>query len=262
MTPPSTDSKYIKGVVTMRRELSAELWLVRMRPESKVTFNPGQYATLGLPAPEGQKMVERPYSIVSSPYDEELEFYFELVHHGKLTPSLHQVPVGGEVHIRRACKGAFLFDHKSGHANHFMVATVTGAAPYISMLRKILHDERDGKPAKPGRMLMIHAGSVSEELGYIDELTAVAREYRWFEYIPTISRHWLDPNWPGERGRAEDVARKYIDAAGFAGANTTAYLCGNPQMTENMKGLLKRAGFEKESVKEELYWPAEKSATP
>jgi ferredoxin-NADP reductase len=36
-------------------------------------------------------------------------------------------------------------------------------------------------------------------------------------------------------------------------------MCGNPQMTENMKGLLKRAGFPKESLKEELYWPAEKS---
>lgn len=260
MTPLSTDTKYIKGVVTRRRELSAELWLVRLRPESKVNFNPGQYATLGLPAMEGHKMVERPYSIASCPYDEELEFYFELVRHGKLTPSLHQVPVGGEVLIRRATKGAFLFDAKSGHPNHFMVATVTGAAPYISMLRKILHDEREGRPAAPGRMLLLHAGSVSEELGYVDELSSAAREFSWFEYVPTISRHWLDPAWKGERGRAEDVARKYLDAAGFTGANTTAYMCGNPQMTENMKGLLKRAGFEKESVKEELYWPAEKTA--
>ena len=109
-------------------------------------------------------------------------------------------------------------------------------------------------------MLVLHAGSVSEELGYINELSAAAREFPWFEYIPTISRHWLDPHWTGERGRAEDVARKYLDAAAFTGADTTAYLCGNPQMTENMKGVLKRAGFEKESVKEELYWPAEKSA--
>ena len=260
MTPPSTDSKYIKGIVTLRRELSSELWVVRLRPETKVPFNPGQYATLGLPAPEGEKMVERPYSIASSPYDDELEFYFELVRHGKLTPSLHRVPVGGEVLIRRACKGAFLFDTKSGHANHFMVATVTGAAPYIAMLRKILHDEREGRQAAPGRMMMLHAGSVSEELGYVEELAALARELHWFEYIPTISRPWLDPAWKGERGRAEDIARKYLDAEGFTGATTTAYLCGNPQMTENMKGLLKRAGFEKESVKEELYWPAEKTA--
>jgi ferredoxin/flavodoxin---NADP+ reductase len=259
MTPPSTDSKYVKGIVTSRRELGPELWVIRLRPESKVTFNCGQYATLGLPAGENLKMLERPYSIASSPYEDELEFYLELVPHGKLTPHLHQVPVDGEIWIRRSTKGAFLFDIKSGHSNHFMVATVTGAAPYISMLRRLICDVREGKPA-PGKMLVLHAGSVSEELGYIPEFSAAARELLWFEYVPTISRCWLDPHWTGERGRAEDIARKYLDAAGFTAADTTAYLCGNPQMTENMKGLLKRAGFEKESIKEELYWPAEKGA--
>ncbi len=74
MTPPSPESKYVKGIVTSRRELSAELWVIRLRPESKVTFNPGQYATLGLPAGENQKMIERPYSIASSPYDESSSF--------------------------------------------------------------------------------------------------------------------------------------------------------------------------------------------
>jgi ferredoxin--NADP+ reductase len=258
MTPPSIqDPKFVKGIVTSRRELSAELWVVRLHPESKVTFSPGQYATLGVPV--GPKLIERPYSIASSPYDDDLEFYLELVPHGKLTPHLHLVPVGGEIFIRRSTKGAFVFDSRSGHPHHFMVGTVTGAAPYIAMLRKFLTDLREGI-APPKRMLVLHAGSVSEELGYIDELTRAAREHSWFEYIPTISRYWLDPHWTGERGRAEDVARKYLDAAGFTGADTTAYLCGNPQMTENMKGLLKRVGFEKESVKEELYWPAEKTA--
>jgi ferredoxin-NADP reductase len=73
MTPPSTlDPKYVRGTVTSRRELSAELWVIRLRPESKVTFNPGQYATLGVPV--AGKTIERPYSIASSPYEDELEF--------------------------------------------------------------------------------------------------------------------------------------------------------------------------------------------
>ena len=76
------------------------------------------------------------------------------------------------------------------------------------MLRQFITDVREGKAA-PRRMLVLHAGSVSEELGYIDELSRAAREYDWFEYVPTIYRHWLDPEWTGERGRAEDVARKY-----------------------------------------------------
>jgi ferredoxin--NADP+ reductase len=258
MTPPSIEQKYVMGTVTFRRELSEELWVARIRPESKVTFQPGQYATLGVPV--GEKIIERPYSIASSPFDDELEFYLELVPHGKLTPHLHAVPVGGAVHIRRSTKGAFIFDVKSGHPNHFMVATVTGAAPYIAMLRGFLHQLKNGEGTLPKSMFVLHAGSVASELGYIDELTAIAREHSWFKYVPTISRPWLDAEWKGEVGRAEDVVRKYLDAAGFTAADTTAYMCGNPQMTENVKGLLKRANFPKESLKEELYWPAEKTA--
>ena len=259
MTPPSTDSKYVKGVVTARREISHDLWIARLRPETKVTFQSGQYATLGVVV--GEKIVERPYSIASSPFEDELEFFFELVHHGKLTPHLHSVPEGGEVFIRRSTKGAFLFDAKSGHPNHFMVGTVTGAAPYISMVRGFAHQMKQGGFEMPlKRLFMIHAASVSDELGYTEELVAFAKEHPWFTFVPTISRPWLNPEWKGELGRAEDIARKYLDGAGFTAADTTAYMCGNPQMTENMKALLKRAGFPKESLKEELYWPAEKGA--
>jgi ferredoxin--NADP+ reductase len=61
-------------------------------------------------------------------------------------------------------------------------------------------------------------------------------------------------------GRVEDLTRKYLDAFGFTRADTTAYVCGNPAMIENVKGVLKRAGFPKESVKEEVYWVAAKAA--
>ncbi|MBI3667990.1 MAG: ferredoxin--NADP reductase, partial [Acidobacteria bacterium] len=81
----------------------------------------------------------------------------------------------------------------------------------------------------------------------------------WLQYIPTISRSWLNPDWKGELGRCEDVARKHLDAMGFTAADTTVYACGNPDMIQNVKGVLRRTGFPKEAVKEEVYWVAEKS---
>ena len=83
-------------------------------------------------------MVERPYSVASSPDEPELEFFLELVPGGELTPQLYQVPVGGEVYLRRMAKGRFLYDSKGNHPNHFMVATVTGVAPYVSMVREFV----------------------------------------------------------------------------------------------------------------------------
>jgi ferredoxin--NADP+ reductase len=249
-----SDPRYASGIVTWRRAVSSELWIVRVRPEERISFSPGQYVTVGLPRSE--KMVERPYSVASSPREQELEFFVELVPEGALTPRLYEVPVGGRVYLRRAAKGRFLYDNASGRRHQFMVATVTGVAPYVSMLRDLAARASEGQ-RRPHQIVLLQAASVSSELGYREELETYAWTYEWFEYVPTISRAWLDPAWSGERGRAEDVTRKYLDGFGFTAEHATAYLCGNPHMIENVKGVLRRAGFPKESIREEVYWVAD-----
>lgn len=251
--PSMYESKHMRGVVTSRRDLTAELWIVRVRPERRIAFVPGQYLTVGLPW-EG-KLVERPYTVASSPHEAELEFFLELVAGGKLSPHLYDVPRGGDVWIRPAAKGRFTFDDRSGNVNHFMVATVTGAAPFVSMVRDLAAPGEVRGPVRH-RIAMLHAASRSAEFGYLDELRAQARLHRWFAYIPTVSRIWADPAWDGERGRAEDIVRKHLDAAGFGPSGTTAYACGNPYMIRNVAGILERAGFPKSAIREEVYYPA------
>jgi hypothetical protein len=41
---------------------------------------------------------------------------------------------------------------------------------------------------------------------------------------------------------------------GLTSTDSVAYLCGHPDMIETGKGILKRIGFTKEVVKEEIYW--------
>ncbi|HOK47125.1 MAG TPA: FAD-binding oxidoreductase [Bryobacteraceae bacterium] len=247
-----TDSKHIAAVITSRRDVTPELWIVRVRPEEPIQFVPGQYVTIGLPG-EG-RLIERPYSVVSSPREPELEFFVELVPGGHLTPHLYNVPVGASgLTIRRAAKGRFLFDDRSGRTCHFMVATVTGVAPFVSMMREFAARVEEGEPW-PHRIALVHGASVSRELAYCEELSEYDRRFEWFRYIPTISRTWLDPGWRGELGRAEDIVRKHLDALGFTPSGTTAYACGNPNMIENVKGVFQRAGYPKESFKQEVYW--------
>jgi ferredoxin--NADP+ reductase len=247
--------KHVGAVVTSRRDISTDLWIVRIQPEEKISFVPGQYVTVGLPGEA--RLIERPYSVASSPRDEQLEFFLELVPGGHLTSHLYDVPPSGQVYVRREAKGRFLFDDKSGHPDHFMVATVTGAAPFVSMLREFAARHDEGQVV-PHRIAMLHAASISRELGYCEELSGYAGRYPWFTYIPTISRGWIDTAWSGELGRAEDVLRKHMDTLGFNSAETTVYACGNPNMIENVKAVLERAGFPKEFVKQEVYWVAEK----
>ena len=98
-------------------------------------FAPGQYATLGIERPE--KRSERPYSIVSSPYEDEIEFFFELVPQGELTPHIYKLQIGDEMLMRKVPKGRFTLDTKGGRTNHLLVSTVTGVAPFVSYIRSL-----------------------------------------------------------------------------------------------------------------------------
>ncbi len=69
-----------------------------------------------------------------------------------------------------------------------------------------------------------------------------------------------DEGWKGEVGRVDELIRKYADQWGCTAANSTGYLCGHPDMIEHGKGILKRAGFKKEHLKEEVYWIPAKTA--
>ena len=131
----SIDDKFYHPRITKRQDFASDLWMIRIQPEGEFKFAPGQYATLGVQGP--QKRSERAYSIVSSPYESEIEFFFELVPHGELTPNLYPLQVGDELLMRKAAKGLFTLDTKSGRTNHLLVCTVTGVAPFVSYVRTL-----------------------------------------------------------------------------------------------------------------------------
>src|SRR6266436_4662348 len=123
--------KHYVAKVIERKDLSEDLWLVRVDPGGPFSFKAGQYATLGVD--HGEKRIERAYSIVSSPYEEgALEFFVELVPQGELTPHLYKLHKGDKLLCRKIAKGRFTLDLKSGRTNHFLLATVTGLAPFVS----------------------------------------------------------------------------------------------------------------------------------
>ncbi len=255
MAVPS--EKHQQAKITERKDYASDLWSIRIRPAERLAFKPGQYATLGVL--EGGDVVERAYSICSSPLEDEIEFFFELVPQGELTPRLYRLRAGDTVMIRRQAKGLFLLDGKSGHTQHFLVSTVTGVAPFLSMVRTLVREPRNGYPPNL-RVVVLQAASRSWEFAYREELEALSRQFPWLTYIPTVSRPWEDAGWKGEVGRIEDVLRKYLDTLGLDPATTTAYLCGHPQMIENSKGILQRRGFAKEFIREEVYWVPKRDA--
>lgn len=247
--------KYLDAKIVDRKEIAPDLFLLHVEGAQQLAYLAGQYATLGVEI-EGRR-IERPYSICSSPYESKLEFFVERVPQGALTPLLYAMDQGTSLLLRRFAKGRFTLDLRSGRKNHLLLATVTGVAPYVSYVRTIYEDWKKGGGVMPGehRLFCIQGASRGWEFGYRDELERVASEVPWLKYVPTVSRPWEDEAWNGEKGRVDDVIRKYVDVWNLKPEETTAYLCGHPSMVENGRGILLRAGWKKDALQDEVYFP-------
>src|SRR6266403_3583483 len=190
--------KHYEATILERRELSEDLWLVKVDPGGPFKFLAGQYATLGVEH-EGRRM-DGAYYIGSAPYEEGVEFFMELVPQGELTPKLYNLQKGDTMLCRKIAKGRFTLDLRSGRTNHLLLATVTGIAPFVSYVRTLYKDWKSRDSAMPGehKFFCLQGGSRSWEFGYREELERVASEVPWFKYVATISRPWEDASWRGE----------------------------------------------------------------
>ncbi len=251
--PNLPDDRFFRARITERVDFAPDLWMFRVRTGGDFNFVPGQFASLGLEI-DG-KRIERPYSIASAPSENEVEFFLELVPHGALTPHLYKLQVGDELLMRKVPKGKFSLDTSNGRRNHLLISTVTGVAPFISYVRTLAKEWKEGRFDGSHKLYLLNGASRPWEFGYKEELAQLESELPWFKYVPTVSRPWDHAEWQGEIGRADDILRKYADQWDLEPSDTVAYLCGHPDMVENSKAILKRRGFvEKGTVKEEVYW--------
>src|SRR6202142_558746 len=181
-----SEDKFFRARVSHHREMASDLWAIRLNTGGEFHFVAGQYATLGVRTPE--KLVERAYSIVSSPYEEELEIFIELVPEGELTPLLYKLQVGDELSMRKIAKGRFTLDLKSGQKNHLLLSTVTGVAPFVSYIRTLHKDWKENKFPADIHLYLINGASRSWEFGYREEIEKVAAEVPWLTGASRASR--------------------------------------------------------------------------
>jgi NAD(P)H-flavin reductase len=254
-----------------KRDVSPGLSIFRFALECDFHFTPGQYATLWV-THQG-KTVPRPYSIASSPTEtRSVEFYINLVHEGTLTTNLWNEEVlqklqhGGEKVVEiSGPRGRFILNPEEKR-DLVLVASGTGLAPYISMVRK-LKEECLAEPVqfRPRRIYIVHGASYPSHLGYREELESLSRETLSsplrklaFVYIPMISRPAEDPAWKGLTGRAETI----FDTSGESSLDSKTvvrgllacairpethlvYVCGYPGTVNNVCAALAARGFRK-----------------
>ena len=165
--------------------------------------------------------VTHAYSIASAPW-ETLEYGFIELYitrdmgayglPGRLSEALYAMgpATSGDVTYVDRIAGTFTLDNRaSGFENVVMVATGTGLAPFISMVKQ-WHAEAAGAGRDGRRSTLFHTNRTYEELGYHAELLEIEAAGRLdFVYVPTVSRptgrDLADPHLG--QGRANNVLR-------------------------------------------------------
>jgi ferredoxin--NADP+ reductase len=237
-------AKLPKAWIAKKQEVAEDLFLIWLRPEVPFTFKPGQYITIGTGG------IERPYSIASAPHENMVELFIEHVlpeHGGKLTPLLWAQHVGEHVSMRPRAKGIFVFQPK--YHNHVLVGTVTGVAPFVSMVRNAIHEKMRGH-----HFFVMEGASHQDEFVYDGELERLSENYpEMITFIPTVSRPQADRNmgWNGATGRVNTLVEDYLAKWSLPKEDTLIYLCGNPGMIEDVTEKLEAKDWHVDS---ERFW--------
>ena len=236
------------AVLVARIDLTPSMAIFRIRPDGPVPpFEPGQYLTMGVTV-DG-RYICRPYS-TSSPAGatHELEFLIRLVPGASFTPLLWALPHGARLRLGPP-KGLFRTD-PGDIRTHLFVATGTGLAPFVSMVRSSTVSPR------PRRSIVVHGVSRMAELAYRDELGSLARTRPDLEYRPVLSRAptGLDGTWHGDTGRLDTALGPICDELALDPDDLVAYICGNPGMIASVEALMLARGLPAAAIRSEGYW--------
>lgn len=245
-------SAWLETRVARRREWAPGLVSLTLA-DPMGDFEAGQWANIALEVDGARE--RRAYSLASPP-GAPAELYVALVPGGRFTPRLFELEAGAPIEIERQPQGFFTARWLPEAKDLWLVATGTGLAPYLSMLRSGALESFD-------RVVLVHGVRQASHLGYREELEARVRQSDGhLSYVPVVSR---EPDAAGVlHGRITGlIASGELErAAGIQLSPDASHLmlCGNPQMIEEASSLLAERGLLKHRQRKpghvtvESYW--------
>jgi ferredoxin--NADP+ reductase len=228
--------QWISGTIARKHVWSEGLFTLSIHCPGVIPHESGQFHQVGIQLPE--KHLHRPYS-VASPHGDTLDFFIVRVDSGELTPRLWQMQEGDSIDVSAKATGSFTLSHAPNAECIWLLATGTGLAPYIAMLRESTIWERYP------RIVLVHGVRFETDLAYQQELQHYRDRYgSRFHAIPVVSRAEIEGAVSGrittaiETGKLEERAEFPLNAE-----TSVVMMCGNPQMLDDVETLLEARGM-------------------
>ena len=229
-------AKYIEERVSKVIHWNQHLFSFRCTRNNSFRFQNGHFVMLGLKI-EGKPLL-RAYSIASANYDDYLEFFSIKVPDGPLTSRLQHLKEGDLILMSQKPVGTLVVDDLNLGKSLYLLATGTGLAPFLSIIKDPDVYERFE------HVKLIHCVRKKEDLAYFDYLTSDLREDEYigshvaakFKYIPTVTREPFKTT-----GRITQLIEN--GSIDLDPLSDRVMLCGSQSMLKDVSQLLNSRGF-------------------
>lgn len=245
-------SQWVEGSVESVRHWHGGHYSLRAEADIE-PFQAGQFIKLGLEI-DGE-VVGRPYSLINAPFERPLEFYFNVVPSGPLSPRLAALAPGDRLLLAQRANGFMILDEVPEAEHLWLIATGTGLGPFLSILKT------DPPWQRFTRVVLVHAVRAAADLNYREVIDAVAAQRGGqFAFVPFVSRETTDFALPGRVPAA--IADGRLEARAGVAIDTCSQfmLCGNPDMVHDTTEALVGRGLKKHRRRDpghitvENYW--------
>ncbi len=230
-------SGWLAGKVLENRAWTDTLFSLRIEAP-RLAFEAGQFVRIGLDI--GGERVARPFSFVNAPDDPVLEFYGVTVPEGPLSPRLARLAAGDTLWVADNPAGWLILSEVPPARELWLIATGTGIAPFLSILRT---------PApwlRYERVILVHGARHATELVYRDLLEEIRSKRKQFQIVPFVSREEHIGALHGRIPAAAADGRLEAAAGAPIGPERSQFmLCGNPDMLRDMQTALAARGLKK-----------------
>lgn len=227
---------WLEGRIVENRHWTDTLFSLRVEGP-KLSYQAGQFVRIALDV-AGER-VARPFSFVNPPDDPVLEFYGVIVPEGPLSPRLEKLRAGDTLYVASNPAGFLVLSEVPDAQTLWLVATGTGLAPFLSILRT------EAPWRRFREVVLVHAARHARELVYRETIARLQRE-RGLRAVTFVSREAA----PGSlAGRVPAAVRdgRLEKAAGLRLSAETSHvlLCGNPDMLKDTTAALVERGMRK-----------------
>ncbi|MDA1097550.1 MAG: FAD-binding oxidoreductase [Proteobacteria bacterium] len=225
---PADAELFGRAMVSEVTQLTLSVCRLRLRTATPLFYHAGQFINLR----RGDGLV-RSYSLASVPrFDDALELHVKRLAGGRMSNWIcHELAVGEPLDIQGPNGDCYYIGGEPDRPL-LLIGNGSGLAPLYGILRDALADGHKGP------IHLYHGSRTAMGLYYGDELQALAKANKNFQYVACLSGD-EGGAVPGARaGRAETVAlAEHRDLSGWR-----VYLCGYPPMVQTAKKLAFLAG--------------------